>query len=97
MLKQLAAGLVAMGLLATAATAQSIPYVQSPKKTFRLAHGLPPGSPYDLGAKRFAELVEVYSHGALKVDVFPSAQLGAEQATAKDVQLGTLDGHASGR
>jgi tripartite ATP-independent transporter DctP family solute receptor len=91
MLKQPAAALVVVGLLATSAMAQSIPYVQTPKKTFRLAHGLPPGSPYDLGAKRFAELVEVYSRGVLKVDVFPSAQLGAEQATAKDVQLGTLD------
>lgn len=66
-------------------------YVQEPAKTFRLAHGNAPGSPYDLGANRFSELVEVYSRGAMKVDVYPAAQLGGEQAVAKDVQLGVID------
>ena len=46
---------------------------------------------YDLGAKRFAELVDAYTHRSMQVKIFPSAQLGLEQNTAKDVQLGTLD------
>lgn len=71
--------------------AQADDYVLEPVKTFRLAHGNAPGSPYDLGANRFAELVEVYSRGAMKVDVYPAAQLGGEQAVAKDVQLGIID------
>lgn len=73
------------------ASAQSTDYVQKTQKTMRLAHGVVANSPYDLGAKRFAELVDVYTRRAIQVKVFPSAQLGLEQNTAKDVQLGTLD------
>ncbi len=71
--------------------AQEIPYIQKPQKTLRLAHGVAPGMPYDAGAHRFAELVEQYTRGAIRVKVFPNSQLGLEQNTAKDVQLGTLD------
>jgi tripartite ATP-independent transporter DctP family solute receptor len=73
------------------AQAIEIPYVQKTQKTLRLAHGLAAGSAYDLGAKRFAELVDTYTRRAIEIKVFPSAQLGLEQNTAKDVQLGTLD------
>ena len=68
-----------------------IPFVKPVKHTLRLAHGLPPGSLYDLGCKRFAELVNEYTHGEIEVKIFPSAQLGSEQVTTKMVQLGTLD------
>lgn len=68
-----------------------IAYIKPVKHTLRLAHGLPPGSPYDLGCKRFAELAALYSQGEILVKVFPAAQLGGEQVTAKMVQLGTLD------
>jgi len=83
----------AVALFGAAASAQSvdIPYVKKTAKTLRLAHGLTAGSPYDLGAKRFAELVDAYSQRAMQVQIFPNAQLGVEQNTSKDVQLGTLD------
>ena len=68
-----------------------IPYIKAVKHELRLAHGLTPGSPYDKGAHRFAELAEIYSKGEIKIKIFPSAQLGNEQVTAKMVQLGTLD------
>lgn len=71
--------------------AQDIPYIKKTQKTMRLAHGVVPGSPYDLGAHRFAELVDQYTKRAIQVKVFPNSQLGLEQNTAKDVQLGTLD------
>jgi tripartite ATP-independent transporter DctP family solute receptor len=74
-----------------AAQSVDLPYVQKTQKTMRLAHGVVAGAPYDLGAKRFAELVDAYTRRAIQVKVFPSAQLGMEQNTAKDVQLGTLD------
>jgi len=80
---------------AQTAAAQSlkvqIPYIKPVKQELRLAHGLTPGSPYDKGAHRFAELAEQYSRGEIKIKIFPSAQLGTEQVTAKMVQLGTLD------
>jgi tripartite ATP-independent transporter DctP family solute receptor len=68
-----------------------IAFIKPVKKELRLAHGLTPDSPYDKGCRRFAELVEMYTRGEVKVKVFPSAQLGSEQVTAKMVQLGTLD------
>lgn len=68
-----------------------ISYIKSPRHELKFAHGLTVGSPYDKGANRFAELVEVYSQGEIKVKVFPNAQLGAEQVTVKMTQLGTLD------
>ena len=81
--------------LTQTAVAQSlkvkIPYIKPVKHQLRLAHGLTPGSPYDKGAHRFAELAAIYSKGEIKIKIFPSAQLGNEQVTAKMVQLGTLD------
>ena len=71
--------------------AVEISYVRPVKYTLRLAHGLPPNSPYDLGCKRFAQLANEYSRGEIEVKIFPSAQLGSEQVTTKMVQLGTLD------
>ena len=68
-----------------------IPYIKPTKVELRLAHGLTPGSPYDMGCHRFAELVEIYTRGEVEVKIFPAAQLGTEQVTAKMVQLGTLD------
>jgi tripartite ATP-independent transporter DctP family solute receptor len=82
---------VGVSLAPMTAAAQDIPYIKKTQKTMRLAHGVVTGSPYDLGAHRFAELVDQYTKRAIQVKVFPSSQLGLEQNTAKDVQLGTLD------
>lgn len=68
-----------------------VPYIKPVKHELKFGHGLAPNSPYDKGANRFAELVEIYSRGEIKVKIFPSAQLGTEQVLAKMVQLGTLD------
>jgi len=89
--------LALMGALSAPITAMSasltveVPYIKPVKHTLRLAHGLPPGSPYDLGSRRFAELVKEYTRGEVEVKVFPAAQLGTEQVTTKMAQLGTLD------
>ena len=82
---------VSISLAPMTASAQDIAYINKTKKTMRLAHGVVAGSPYDVGAHRFAELVDQYTKRAIQVKVFPSSQLGLEQNTAKDVQLGTLD------
>ncbi len=68
-----------------------VPFIKPVKQTLRFAHGLPPGSLYDKGANRFAELVKQYTRGEVEVTIFASAQLGGEQTTAKMCQLGTLD------
>jgi len=69
----------------------NVPFVKETVKTLKLAHGLPVDSPYDKGAHRFAELVEIYTQGEIKVKIYPGGQLGTEENVAKDVQLGIVD------
>jgi tripartite ATP-independent transporter DctP family solute receptor len=59
--------------------------------TLRLAHDQPTGHPYDLAATRFARSVEQASGGAVRVSVFPAAQLGDAPEQIEGLHLGTLD------
>lgn len=68
----------------------SIP-ASAQSKTLRLSHHLPPGHLVDIASKRFAELVAQSSNGALKVDVFPAAQIAGLKQGTESVQVGTLD------
>ena len=65
--------------------------------TLRLPHCCAVDSHFDVGAKRFAELVAEYSGGAIQVEVFPGGQLGQETEVIQNVQQGiielTLIGH----
>lgn len=64
---------------------------EGPKYTFRLAETHPPEYPTTLGDKKFAELVNERSKGRIKIDVFPSSQLGEEKAVLEQVQLGAIE------
>ncbi|WP_281883500.1 TRAP transporter substrate-binding protein [Paenibacillus sp. YYML68] len=64
---------------------------KKPSYTFRLAESHPPDYPTTLGDKKFAELVNERSAGRIKVDVFPSSQLGEEKAVIEQVQLGAIE------
>ena len=94
--KGIMGGVTAIALFVSAqfcaAQEVKVPYVKETAVQARLAHALTEGSPYDIGAKRFAELVDVYTRGEVSFKIFPNAQLGLEQATAKDTQLGLLEG-----
>lgn len=59
--------------------------------TIKLNVGTPAGHPYNVGAEAFKRMVEEGSGGAVAVQVFPSAQLGGEVESGKNVQLGTLE------
>jgi len=61
------------------------------KFTLRLAETHPPDYPTTMGDKKFAELVGERSNGRIKVEVFPSAQLGEEKAVIEQVQLGAIE------
>ena len=56
----------------------------------KLAETHPPDYPTTLGDKKFAELVTERSKGRIKVEVYPSSQLGEEKAAIEQVQLGAL-------
>lgn len=48
------------------------------------------GYPTELADGEFARLVNVYSKGKIKVEVYPEAQLGDEKAAIEQVKLGAL-------
>lgn len=57
----------------------------------KVGHDQPEDSSYHVGMKRFAELVAQRTGGKVKVEVFPSAQLGNEVKLLESVRLGTVD------
>jgi len=61
------------------------------KYNFKLAHVITPGTPIDVAANRFADLVKERTHGDIEIKVFPAGQLGGERAIIEGVQLGTIE------
>ena len=59
----------------------------------RLGHIGYPASPYDLGARKFKELLEARFAGRVEVRVFGSAQLGEDQEMLEGLRLSTLEMH----
>ena len=59
--------------------------------TLRASSSTAPTHPYNVGLEKFAELVAARPTGQIKIDIFPSAQLGDERANIEDLQMGTLD------
>jgi tripartite ATP-independent transporter DctP family solute receptor len=83
----LAAVLVACSILPISlASAQDIQ-----DRTIKLAYVNAKESAHDLGAKRFAELVDTKSGGKLTVKLFPGGTLGGEAAVASSLQGGILE------
>jgi tripartite ATP-independent transporter DctP family solute receptor len=64
---------------------------KKPSYTFRLADTHPPDYPTTMGDKKFAENVSQNTNGRIKIEVFPSSQLGEEKAVVEQVQLGAIE------
>ena len=79
--------LALLGLLASCGNEDSGPRV------IRLGHIGYPDSPYDLGARKFKELLEERFPGRVEVRVFGSAQLGEDKEMLEGLRLGTLEMH----
>jgi tripartite ATP-independent transporter DctP family solute receptor len=60
------------------------------KNVIKFSHPQAAGSPFDLMANRFRELVEQKTKGEIVVQVFPGAQLGNERDALEGVLLGTV-------
>jgi len=60
-------------------------------KELKLALQNPQGHPAEMGAVKFAELVDSKSQGKLKVKVFPGGTLGGDAQNVSALQGGTLD------
>jgi tripartite ATP-independent transporter DctP family solute receptor len=59
--------------------------------TLKLGHAVAVEHPYHLGAVKFAELVAQRTKNKVKIDVYPSTQLGNERDMVEGLQLGTID------
>jgi TRAP-type transport system periplasmic protein len=64
---------------------------QAQTKTIKFANQNAKGHPIVMGMEKFAEIVEAKSGGKLKVNVFPGAALGSDQANLSALQGGTLE------
>lgn len=60
-------------------------------RIIKLNIGTPSGHPYNVGAEAFKKAVEDGSGGSIEVQIYPSAQLGGELESVKNLQLGTLE------
>lgn len=63
----------------------------APAVTLKLGHVTVTSHPYHLTALKFAELVKEKSGGNVKIEIFPSAQLGGDRDMFEMVQKGALD------
>ena len=59
-------------------------------KSLKLAHGLDTNHPVHKGMVYMAERVKEKSHGKLKIEIYPSQQLGTERQNLELLQIGSL-------
>jgi len=64
---------------------------QEKQVILKLGHAVAPEHPYHLGAVRYSDLVEQRTTNKVKLDVYPSTQLGNERDMVEGLQLGTID------
>ena len=59
--------------------------------TMKLSHGDNENNPTHLAALRFQELVEKYTDGQVRVQIYPNNQLGSEQEVAQALREGSIE------
>ena len=80
----MAIGVLALGYIAAPAQTKTF--------TLRLNHVLAPSEPYHQGFQTWAKRVEERTNGALKIQVFHSAQLGVEEDIIEQMRQGAAIG-----
>jgi TRAP-type transport system periplasmic protein len=60
---------------------------------FKLGHLQGGDHPYQKGAEKFKQIVEEKSQGKIKINIFPSSQLGNGRDEIEGLQLGTIQFH----
>jgi len=59
--------------------------------TFKLGNATQPDHAYNVGARKYAELVAQRTGNKVKIDIYPATQLGSERDLVEGLQLGTVD------
>jgi len=62
----------------------------SQTKTIKLAHGLDPSHPVHQAMVSMADTLSAISQGKMKMEIYPSGQLGGEQQSVELLQIGSL-------
>lgn len=75
-------------VLAAIAFASLVTVAQA--EVWKLAHIVPPDSPEGKVHQRFAELVDKYTDGKMRIEIFPAGQLGKTPALLQQLQAGTI-------
>lgn len=70
--------------------------VAAAQTTIKIGIGHPPGQSFVVASEKFKEMVEKRSSNRLKVEIYPSSQLGGEREMQEMVALGTLEMSVSG-
>lgn len=69
-------------------TSYGAPAFGQAKYTLKFNHVLGPKEPYHAGFQKWAKAVEERTKGGLKIEVFPSAQLGVEEDILEQIRAG---------
>ncbi len=77
-------------LAATLTLGASMP-AHAASSIMKIAHALPPASPRNQGALKVAKLLHADSRCDLKVQVYPSGQLGGTAVLIENLQIGALE------
>src|SRR5262252_5324456 len=77
--------LVMLGAAIGSASAQDV-------YTLKIGCVLDPQHPLLVGGRRMAEVAENESGGRLKINLYPSSQLGGQREVVQNVQAGVVDG-----
>ena len=82
---------ILMVLLVLNITCVDLGFCQEKQVVLKLGHAVAPEHPYHLGAMRYSERIAQRTKNNVKIDVYPSTQLGNERDMVEGLQLGTID------
>ena len=85
--KWVAHGLILLVLVAFAAGCQS----ENDSRILKVAHALGPSHPVHQSIEHLDERLQEKSAGSMRLDIYPSAQLGSERQLLELLQAGSLD------
>jgi tripartite ATP-independent transporter DctP family solute receptor len=64
---------------------------EQPEYIWKCGHILAQTHPYQLGFEHLGRLLDERTGGRIRLDVFPSSQIGSERDLAEGIQMGTVD------
>lgn len=65
------------------------------KIVLKVAHNGPEKHPFQIGYKKFKEVLEAETAGSVEVQIFPNSQLGSEEEATQMVKLGLIAANAA--